>query len=136
MTKQQMIKNLDDEGFYGYENLKWSEFQTFYKDKMQIVKDREGIVSKPSEKSVEENLERKIKDPKIKQTLEEKRAELFPKIVDIMGRLKGKSRATQQELREMFNLYNAFYLRNDNPSCGSCVGRVFETFKKICKGRY
>jgi len=137
MKKSEMIKILDDEGFSDYEDLNWSELQAFYKDKMEIVEERnKPIVSKPTEESVEELIEKKIElKPDLRTPLEITRERLFPQIVDLMNRLKGRSRATQEELREMFNLYNAFYLRNDSPSCGTCIGRVHETFKKICKGR-
>ena len=137
MKKIEMVKKLEDEGFDGFEDLIWKDFQTYFKDKMEIVKEREKpIVSKPTEESVKEHLDKKIElKPDLRTSLEIKRAELFPQIVDLMNRLKGRSSATQEELREMFNLYNAFYLRNDNPSCGTCIGRVYTTFQKICKGR-
>jgi len=137
MKKEEVMKNLDDEGFSGYEDLSWSELQKFYKEKMEIVEERnKPIVSKPTEDSVEEHLEKKIElKPDLRTELEKTRERIFPEIVDLMNRLKGRSRATQDELREMFNLYNTFYQRNDSPSCGTCIARVHETFKKICRGR-
>ncbi len=132
MKKIEMIKELESYDIT-IPDLKWGPFQNFYKDKMSEVK---ISLSKPTEDSVDERVERKIeKVPDLRTDLEKLREELFPKIVDLMIRLKGKRNATQPELREMFEYYNQFYLRSDNPSCGSCVGRVYSTFKKICKGR-
>lgn len=134
MKKKVIIKQLDDEGITGYENLDWKDLQIFYKDKMEELKNSNMELSKPTEESVNERVERKPEI--IKTQLELTRERLFPKIVKLMNDLNGRTRASQNELRLMFDLYNAFYLRNDSPSCGSCVGRVYSTFQKICKGRY
>jgi len=132
MKKNEMIEELNENG-YETDGLNWKDLQELYKEKKQFFVE----LSKPTEESVEEHLEKKIeKKPELKPTLEEKRLEMFPKIVDLMKRLKGRSSASHEELREMFDLYNAFYLRSDSPSCGSCVGRVYTVFQKICKGRY
>lgn len=132
MKKIEMIKLLEDNGYEDVEEMNWSDLQKFYKEKEPFF---QLPLRKPDEKDVEENLERKIeKQPDLRTPLEKRRAELYPEIIDIMRQLKGKSRATQGELREMFRLYNAFYLRADSPTCGACVGRVWQTFTKITKG--
>lgn len=134
MTKQEMIKKLEAEGI-DVPDLKWGPLQKFYKEKMDELTPP-VIFSKPTEESVEEVLEKHIeRNPDKRTPLEIARGDLFPKIVDLMNRLKGRSNATHGELNEMFSLYNQFYLRADSPTCGSCVGRVFSTFKKMCKGR-
>ncbi len=131
MTKKEMIKNLKAEGIE-VPDLKWLDFQKFYKEKIGEL----NSFSKPTEKSVIEKLERDLnRQPDNRTPLEKSREKLFPQIVELMNRLKGRSNATHAELTEMFNLYNAFYLRSDSQSCGSCVGRVYKTFKKMCKGR-
>lgn len=137
MKKQEMINKLLDEGFNVPEDMKWQKLQKYFKEKMEMVDARNSIIMhKPTEESVDERIERKIeREPDLRTPLQKKRDELFPQIVDLMNRMKGKTRATHQELDEMFTLYNAFYLRHDSPSCGACVGRVWNTFKKICKGR-
>jgi len=132
MKKKEVIKQLLDNGYEDLEEMSWSELQAFYKEKKPFF---QLPLKKPDEKDVEENLERKIeKAPDLRTPLEKTRAELYPKIIDVMRRLKGRSRATHEELREMFSLYNAFYLRADSPTCGACVGRVWQTFSKITKG--
>jgi len=132
MKKKEMIKKLLDNGYDEAEELSWKELQKFYKLKQPFFN---LPLIKPNEKDVDETLDRKIeKEPDLRTPLEKTRAELYPKIIDVMKRLKGRNRATQDELREMFQLYNAFYLRNDSPSCGACVGRVWSTFSKITKG--
>jgi hypothetical protein len=136
MKKVDMIKNLLDEGF-DTPDLKWKELQLYYKEKMEEVESRNSlIIEKPTEKSIEERVEIKIElQPDLRTPLEKKREELYPLIVELMIKMKGKTRASQDELNEMFSLYNQFYLRHDQPNCGSCVSRVWSTFKKICKGR-
>ena len=134
MKKVEMIKNLEAVGVE-VPDIKWLDFKKFYKEKMEELKP--PTLSKPTEASVNERVEKKIeKQPDLRTPLEIKRAELFPQIVDLMNKLKGKSNATHQELQEMFSLYNQFYLRNDNPSCGSCIGRIYKSFQKMCKGRF
>lgn len=133
MTKEQMINNLGEYGITDIPQLKWHEFQKFYYHKIKEV--GEMKIKKPDQKDVDENLERKIKkQPDTRTKLEKKRAELYPQIIDLMKRLKGRSSATQDELRELFKLYNAFYLRNDSPSCGACVARAYKSFEKMTKG--
>jgi len=132
LKKQEIIKHLIDNGYEDVEEMNWSDLQKFYKEKEPFF---QLPLRKPDEKDVEETLERKIeKQPDLRTPLEKKRAELYPEIIAIMRELKGQSRATQGQLREMFRLYNAFYLRADSPSCGACVGRVWTTFSKITKG--
>lgn len=132
--KEEMIKGLLDEGF-DIPDLKWQPFQSYYKEKMEEVEDRKNILSKPDEESVNEDIEREIeKQPDLRTPLEKKRDELFPQIVDVMKRLKGRSNATHAELGEMFSYYNAYFLRSDSPSCGACTARVYRTFQKMTKG--
>lgn len=132
MKKEEMIKELIENGYEQCEDLTWTELQKFYKEKKEFFN---IPIKHPDEKDVEEKLERKLeKEPDTRTPLEKKREELYPKIIDIMRRLKGRNNATHEELREMFNLYNQFYLRNDSPTCGACVGRVWTTFSKITKG--
>ncbi len=116
MKKNEMIKNLEDKGI-DVPDLKWKEFQIYYKEKMET--------EQPEPEPVIDTRTKLQKD----------RDELFPQIVDLMKQLKGKTNATREELDEMFRLYNRFYLRNDKPTCGTCVSRVWQTFKKITKGR-
>jgi len=136
MKKIDMEKILLDEGF-DVPELKWQDFMKYYKEKMEEVKDRNSlIIEKTNQKNTDELLERKMeKEPDLRTPLQKTREELFPKIVDLMNRLKGKSRASQGELAELLSLYNQFYLRHDSAGCGSCVSKAYTTFKKICRGR-
>ena len=130
MKKIEMIEKLEE---YGVKDipvkLNLIDFQKYYKDKIDEI-EKIGT-KKPTEESVEQDIERKVDN---RTPLEKKRAELFPEIVEIMRKLKGRSQATHEELRILFNLYNQFYLRNDSPSCGACVARVYKTFEKMTKG--
>jgi hypothetical protein len=113
MTKKEMIKELKDGGFET-DDLNWKELQASHR----------------------ENIKNAVKvETDDRPKIEKIREKLFPEIVTIMNKLKGKTNATQGEIKEMFRLYNAFYIRADNPNCGACVARVYRTFKKICKGR-
>ena len=136
MKKVDMIKNLLDEGF-DTPDLKWQDFMKYYKEKMELVKDRNSlIIEKTNQKNTDELLERKIeREPDLRTPLQKKREELFPLIVDLMNRLKGKSKASHGELNELMSLYNQFYLRHDAAGCGACISKAYTTFKKICKGR-
>ena len=134
MKKVDMIKKLEEEGFDA-PDMKWGAFQKYYREKMDIVADRMKL-SKPTLESVNEDIDRNIETGKVTKTkLQITREELYPEIVEIMIKLKGRSRATHDEIREMVRLYNAFYLRNDSPSCGACISRVWRSFTEICKGR-
>lgn len=136
MKKKDMIEKLEELGVKDIPTkLKWQDFQTYFKDKVAEIET--PAIQKPDEKSVEEKLERQLeRQPDTRTPLEKRRAELYPQIVDLMRRLKGRSSATQDEIREMFSLYNAFYQRNDSANCGACVARVWKTFSKICKGHF
>ena len=132
-----MEQKLLDEGFDDKEELKWVDFQKYFKEKMEIIDSRNSLtIEKPTDENIETRIERKIeKQPDLRTDLQKKRDELFPQIVELMIKMKGKSKASQAELDRMFSLYNQFYLRHDSPSCGACISRVYSTFKKICKGR-
>jgi hypothetical protein len=135
MTKKEMIKNLESEDF-DIPDLKWGEFQKYYKEKMLEVETK-MVLSKPTLESVNEDIERNVETGKVEKTdLQKKRDELFPQIVELMVKLKGRSMASRGEINELVSLYNQFYLRHDSASCGACVGRIFKSFKTICKGRY
>ena len=136
MKRKEMEQKLLEEGF-DTPDLKWQDFQKYFKEKMEEVDSRNSlIIEKPTEENIETRIERKIeKQPDLRTPLQKKRDELFPQIIELMNEMKGKTRASQGELDRMFSLYNQFYLRHDSPSCGSCVSRVWQTFKKICKGR-
>jgi len=131
MKKIEIIKELGKMGYEpeDYKDLSWIDLQDFYKDKTT------PSVEKPTEESVDETIERLIeKQPDMRTPLEKKRDELFPRIVDIMRRLRGRTNATHDELNEMFAIYNTFFMRHDSPGCGACVARVYKTFEKMTKG--
>ncbi len=136
MNRKEMETKLLDEDFEIDESMKWVNFQKYYKKCMIEVKERNLTITKPTEDTVNEQVERKVKRKLTsEEILAQTRAELFPEIVEIMKELKGRSSASHDELRRMFSLYNRFYLRNDSPSCGACVSRIWQTFKKITIGR-
>jgi hypothetical protein len=48
-----------------------------------------------------------------------------------MVELKGKVRGSDEEIRQLFNLYNNFYKRNDSPGCSQCVSNVYSKLRAI-----
>jgi hypothetical protein len=65
--------------------------------------------------------------------LDKLRDELKPKIKELMDSLKGRTSATHAELKYMFEMYNAYYLRRDSYNCSVCVSRVYSIFKGLVK---
>ena len=62
---------------------------------------------------------------------DDRRNKIIRSIVEFMPSLIGRSKAQPHEIQKMFDLYNAFYLRRDHPSCNLCVGRVYEAMRNI-----
>ena len=59
------------------------------------------------------------------------RQNLIRKICILMAELKGKVRGSDDEIRQLFNLYNNFYKRNDSPGCSQCVSNVYSKLRAI-----
>ena len=53
-------------------------------------------------------------------------------IKDFVSSMKGKTRATPEEVNKMFELYNKKFRQNEtNYNCELCVMRVFNRLKKV-----
>lgn len=61
------------------------------------------------------------------------RAKLIVEIIEFMNNIKGKTRASQEEIKLMFHLYNNFYKRAESPKCQVCIGNVHSKLKMIHK---
>jgi hypothetical protein len=111
MKKIELINLLENLG-YNTADLTWQEL---LKLKSKIKLDN----NKLSKKQLDNN------------KLSKKRAELLPKIKSFINRMKGKYEISQDEIKEMMSLYNAYFKRNDSGNCSVCVARVFNILKKI-----
>lgn len=59
---------------------------------------------------------------------------LMEEICSFVNKMKGKSIASNEEIREMFGLYNRHYKTTEtNYSCELCVIRIFTKLEKIKK---
>ena len=121
MTKDEMINYLKENKIEVPEG--WNEIRRSY---FKAIKE-EPVKPEPIEEPVKSVVLTK------KEKLELKRAKLYPRIKELVLEMKGKSNATPEQVKEIFELYNAYYLRKDNPSCNVCLTRVFITLTKLVK---
>ena len=64
-------------------------------------------------------------DPKLELTIQ---------IYNFVNSMKGKSRATPSETKQMFELYNKYYNANErNTNCDLCAIRIYSKLEKIYK---
>jgi hypothetical protein len=112
-TKEEMVKYLTEKNIEVPEQ--WNDIQKVYFENVKAPEIEKVRVLTKSEK------------------LQLKRDKLYPRIKELVGEMKGQTKATQPQIKELFSLFNAYYLRRDNPSCSVCLSRVYVTFTKLIK---
>lgn len=62
------------------------------------------------------------------------RKELGKEINEFVTSLKGRSKASREEIKKMFDLYNKWYTTKEtNYSCDLCAIRIYSKLEKISK---
>jgi hypothetical protein len=71
---------------------------------------------------------------KIKQTESNNQEVKYLDIIDFINSMKGKRRATAEDVKTMYALYNKYTGQTEsNFNCDTCVIRVFTTLKNFIK---
>ena len=92
-------------------------------------------IQEPQIKEYIENIKLCIaENPFHKKQLELKmyREPILAEIKDFMKDKLRRSSGTTDEINKMFQLYNAYYKANEDPSCTSCINTVYRQLVKLC----
>lgn len=62
---------------------------------------------------------------------QEKKADYYKRVATFLQKMKGKSKASSAETREMFALHNEWFPKERTTSCDSCRIRVYQKLKDV-----
>ena len=127
MKKVELLQKLDEIGIEYDKDLRYNDLYKLYKE----YEDPAFGFIKPTVEQIDEIVEYKLEaKPDLRSELDKTRERIMPAIVKLMNELRGQISASQDQLNQMFRLYNQYYMRNDDPGCSSCVARVYEKLKR------